>query len=284
VGVSATTVLVSTVGWRARAALERTEGRATVLATLTESIYVTAADEILWLGRSGATLHGRAALVATLPRPGRDVALDLSAARSWRPAVTHVTRESLPTIVAGTRRLAGARAADAPADGFGALLAGAAPAFPLAGAVSAARALAEACAADDPSAAARAAEPLIGLGPGLTPAGDDYVGGAFFARVLLGAAGSRDVAGWTTAAARVRALAAERTHPISAALLSDLLAGEGHGPLHELAGALIGNASLATALAAARRLTALGHSSGWDMLAGFAGAIMGPARLTAGVE
>ena len=77
----------------------------------------------------------------------------------------------------------------------------------------------------------------------------------------------------------MRALAAERTHPISAALISDLLAGEGHGPLHDLAVALMGDAPPARALAAARRLTALGHSSGWDMLAGFAGAIIGPARV-----
>jgi hypothetical protein len=277
--VSATIVHVNTVGWRARAALERTDGRATTLATLTESIYLTAGDEILWLGRAGSALHGRAALAAALPRPGTDVALDLSAARSWRPPGTHVTRESLPAIVARTRGLVEALTADVPADGFASLLVGVAPIFPLAGAAPAAQALAQACAADDPSAAARAAEPLIGLGPGLTPAGDDYVGGAFFARALLGAAGSHDVARWTAAAASVRALAAERTHPISAALLSDLLAGEGHGPLHDLAVALLGDAPLARALAAARRLTALGHSSGWDMLAGFAGAIIGPARV-----
>lgn len=277
--MSATTVHVSTVGWRAREALERTGGRATILATLTESIYVTAADEILWLGHTGATLHGRAVLAAILPRPGTDVSLDLTAARSWRPAGAHVTPGSLPGIVTRTRCLVEALTADVPADGFGSLLAGAAPTFPLAGAAPAARALAQACAADDPSAAARAAEPLIGLGPGLTPAGDDYVGGAFFARALLGAVGSQDVGGWAVAAADVRALAAERTHPISAALLSDLLAGEGHGPLHDLAAALMGDSPLATSLTAARRLTALGHSSGWDMLAGFAGAIIGPARV-----
>jgi Protein of unknown function (DUF2877) len=270
---------VTTIGWRARAALERTQGQATTLATLSESIYLTAANEILWLGRMGATLHGRAALTSTLPGPGADVSLDLTVARSWRPAGTHATRQALPAIVARTRELAEALAADVPANGFGALLVGAKPAFLLAGAVPAARDLAQACAADDAPAAARAAEPLIGLGPGLTPAGDDYVGGAFFARALLGAAASQNAAGWMAAAGRVRALAAERTHPISAALLSDLLAGEGHGPLHDLAVALIDDAPRATSLAAARRLIALGHSSGWDMLAGFAGAIVGPAAV-----
>jgi Protein of unknown function (DUF2877) len=276
--VPATTVPVSTIGWRARAALERTHGHATVLATLSESIYVTADHEILWLGRTGATPHGRAALTSTLPEPGADVSLDLTAARSWRPAGTPATTlQALPGIVARTRSLAQALTPDVPADGLGALLGGAKPTSLLAGAVPAARALAQACAGDDAPAAARAAEPLIGLGPGLTPSGDDYVGGAFFARALLGGAASRNAAGWIAAAARVRALAAERTHPISAALLSDLLAGEGHGPLHDLAVALIDDAPPAVARAAARRLTALGHSSGWDILAGFIGAIVGPA-------
>jgi hypothetical protein len=155
------------------------------------------------------------------------------------------------------------------------LLAGATPPFPLDGAVPAARALAQACADDDPRAATRAAEALIGLGPGLTPAGDDYVGGAFFARALLGPAATRDASGWAAAAARVRTLAAERTHPISAALLADLLGGEGHAPLHDLGAALAAGAPLPTALAAARRLARLGHSSGWDMLAGFVGALLG---------
>jgi hypothetical protein len=276
--VPATTVPVSTIGWRARAALERTHGHATVLATLSESIYVTAAHEILWLGRTGSTPHGRAALTSTLPGPEADVSLDLTAARSWRPAGTPATTlQALPGIVARTRSLAQALTPDVPADGLGALLVGARPTSLLAGAVPAARALAQACAGDDAPAAARAAEPLIGLGTGLTPSGDDYVGGAFFARALLGAAASRNAAGWIAAAARVRTLAAERTHPISAALLSDLLAGEGHGPLHDLAVALIDDAQPAVARAAAQRLTALGHSSGWDMLAGFIGAIVGPA-------
>ena len=264
------------VGWRARAALERAKGQTRILATLSESIYLTAADEILWLGRTGSTLHGRAVLTPVLPEPGACLALDVTGALAWRPPATDITRGALPAVIARGRVLAEALTAQAPSDGFGALLAGAAPAFPLAGAVGAARALAQACIADDPSEAARAADMLIGLGPGLTPAGDDYVGGAFFARALLGAAGTRNASDWTVAAAHVRARAAERTHPISAALLSDLLAGEGHAPLHDLGAALIGDAPLATAVAAARRLTALGHSSGWDILAGFVGALVGP--------
>src|SRR6266404_2169866 len=66
----------------------------------------------------------------------------------------------------------------------------------------------------------------------------------------------------------VRAAAARLTHPIGAALLGDLLVGEGWAALHDLAAALARDDGPA-ALEAARRLTRLGHSSGWDLLAGF---------------
>src|SRR5207249_4344945 len=69
-------------------------------------------------------------------------------------------------------------------------------------------------------------------------------------------------------ASAVRTAAARLTHPIGAALLGDLLAGEGWAPLHDLAAALARDDEPA-ALDAAGRLTRLGHSSGWDLLAGF---------------
>jgi hypothetical protein len=65
----------------------------------------------------------------------------------------------------------------------------------------------------------------------------------------------------------VVAAAPGRTHPISAALLGDLAAGRSWAPLHELVAALAAGTPRAAG-AAARRLVALGHSSGWDMLAG----------------
>src|SRR2546428_190514 len=105
-------------------------------------------------------------------------------------------------------------------------------------------------------------------GPGPTPAGDDFSGGAFFARALLARAGIVDAAAWRAGASAVRTAAARLTHPIGAALLGDLLAGEGWAPLHDLAATLARDDEPA-ALDAAPRLTRLGHSSGWDLLAGF---------------
>jgi uncharacterized protein DUF2877 len=129
-------------------------------------------------------------------------------------------------------------------------------------------ALADACVRDDPARAAEAAIALLGLGPGLTPSGDDYAGAAFFARARRAAGRGVDLDPWRAAADAVIERASRLTHPISAVLLRDLVRGEGHAPLHDLADALERGA-LDVAVAAARRLVGIGHSSGWDMLAGF---------------
>jgi hypothetical protein len=263
---------VVAIGWRAHAALASTEHAARPLGALSESAYLTVGDELIWLGRAGASLHARAVLVDRIPERLEGLAFDQSSARLWRPPPA--ARGTRPSgLASGYRALCRALPALGEPAGFGALLVGRALAFPLDGAGDAARALARACGDDDPAAAVAAAERLIGLGPGLTPAGDDYVGGAFFARRALGPDGAA-AAGWARAATQVRSLAAARTHPVSAVLLSDLLAGEGHEPLHELANALAAGAA-STAVAAVARLVRIGHSSGWDLLAGFLGCLSG---------
>ena len=72
-----------------------------------------------------------------------------------------------------------------------------------------------------------------------------------------------------------------RTHPISIALLSDMLDGQAHAPLHDLARALAAGAPRDVALGAARRVVGIGHSSGWDMLAGFVSGVAGTLCLNA---
>lgn len=266
---------VTAIGWKARAALDAGGGAARVLAPLSASIYLTAGAEILWLGAAGATSHPRAILCADpLDRaarlePGAPVSVGATRVSPWRPAEVPAGRDAAAAMARGAARLGAAAWALGAPDGLGALLVGAPPAFPLAAAAGPARALAAACAADAPEQAAGAAQALLGLGPGLTPSGDDYVGGAFFARALLARAGACDVERWRRAAETIRAAAPRLTHPISVALLGDLLDGDGWAPLHDLARALATDAPMETARDAARRLTRLGHSSGWDLLAGF---------------
>jgi len=90
-----------------------------------------------------------------------------------------------------------------------------------------------------------AAAPLLGLGPGLTPSGDDFIGG------FLIVSRHQRVAEWALA------LAPRRTNKISAAHLAAAAAGEAAAALHNA----LGGGPLTP-------LLALGHSSGWDMLTG----------------
>jgi len=262
-------------GHRALEALDGSGGAVRVVAALSESIYARAGEALVWLGGPRAMLHPRAVRVAVLPpaRTHDTLALDLARSTRWEPPASALDARTVATFTTGCRALARDLHALGTPDGLAALLLqGSRPATTeaelLERALPAARALGAACARDDWRAAADAAADLIGLGPGLTPSGDDFVGGAFFARALLARAGLCDRDGWTTAATRIRDVAASRTHPISAALLDDLLRGEGWQPLHDLARALA-CADTAGARVAARTLVGLGHSSGWDLLAGF---------------
>ena len=105
---------------------------------------------------------------------------------------------------------------------------------------------------------------LVGLGPGLTPSGDDLLGGAL---VALHAFGQTAMAG--RLAAWALPLAATRTGTISRAHLAAAAGGTGSAALHAALTALRSSCSpqLDTALAA---LDGIGHTSGWDALAGVA--------------
>jgi hypothetical protein len=111
------------------------------------------------------------------------------------------------------------------------------------------------------NALASEAAQLIGLGPGLTPSGDDYFGGVLMALRWLGRGAQADSL-WRWLEPRL-----SRTSPISAAHLAAAATGEVHEALHEV----LENLSawevpdLHPSLA---RLDAVGHTSGWDALAG----------------
>jgi Protein of unknown function (DUF2877) len=168
-------------------------------------------------------------------------------------------------------------------EGFASRLVGAPLPAPLDRANAKIDALACACDADDEVAAAEIAASLLGLGPGLTPSGDDLVGGLFFARRLLtldGRDGSATARAWNRAAVLTSQRARQATHPISAVLLGDLIDGEGWAPLHDLSTVLTMVAPPREAVnESAGRLVAIGHTSGWDMLAGFLIGLLGSAAL-----
>jgi hypothetical protein len=105
---------------------------------------------------------------------------------------------------------------------------------------------------------------LIGLGPGLTPSGDDLIGGALVALASLSRLATRDAL-WRVCRAHLG-----RTNEISAAHLRSAALGYAAAPLHEAIHAVIAGQvdRIKPALAA---LSRIGHSSGLDA---FAGALM----------
>lgn len=108
---------------------------------------------------------------------------------------------------------------------------------------------------------------LIGLGPGLTPSGDDFLGGVMLAL--------HHVRRETQARALWRWLEPRlsRTSPISGAHLAAAATGEGHEVLHEALAHLFQRRPGWPA--ALERLDAIGHRSGWDALAGAAAVARG---------
>lgn len=108
---------------------------------------------------------------------------------------------------------------------------------------------------------------LLGLGPGLTPSGDDFLIGASLA---LQAIGRRDAA--DAIATHVRAAPAGATSPISRAHIDAALAGHPGATSHAMISALLkGDAAAYPALL--DRIDGIGHCSGWDTLSGVAVAL-----------
>ncbi len=254
------------IGERARQALARSGGAATPLAGFDEGPYYAAGGELIWVGARLPAMHPRAVITAE-PQP-RGIALRLGEipAHGWTPLRARLDADAATRIDDLARSLI---ASDAPR-GFGTLLAGRAPAFPLDLAVGRVQALENAYAQDDPDAAFDASIALLGFGTGLTPSGDDLAGAALFGRRLL--APQRDA--WARVAEHLAREITRRSHAVSAALFDDLARGQSFAPLHAIVEDLAADDPDA-ALAAARELTAIGHSSGWDMFTGLVIGITG---------
>lgn len=174
--------------------------------------------------------------------------LSLHARRWWDPAppLGRVDparlREAAPRLGAGTPGLAGDEAVEL---------------------------LAAGCASGHLLGVLTAAERLMGLGPGLTPSGDDVLAGLLVTLRGLGAAAGAEravrLAGWL--AATVAFDARTRTTPISATLLHCAARGESCPEVVEV---LRGLAGLRPLEPAVHRLRRLGHTSGSDLAQGIA--------------
>ena len=190
-------------------------------------------------------------------RPGMHAMVGAAAVRVGPLTVT-VTRRWVPA----QPRSADVRGALARAVEFAGLVA--ATARPLPDVLAApAAALWVGLTAGDRDATGRAVLGLLGLGPGLTPSGDDVVAGALVTVRALGVAS----AAADRAARTIAACAHQRTPLISAGLLRHAAQGRCVPPLATMITALGGTGPLDAPLAS---LLAVGHHSGSDLARGVA--------------
>jgi hypothetical protein len=122
-----------------------------------------------------------------------------------------------------------------------------------------------ACRERDARALEGHARALVGLGRGLTPSGDDFVGALLF--VLRSVPGLCPPSFPEALRARARDWV-DLTNAISFAILGDHAAGHGNAIEHEIVSAFCEAHPGAGLSAAVERLVCIGHSSGWDHLAG----------------
>ena len=265
-----------------------------ISAVVSRAVYLWGAGgELLWLAPPGSPGHTRSIVGAMVPRAWRvgmgfkgidralvfadGFCLDLSWARSWTPSKP--APDGVLPLAALRGDLTRISAACHPficAEGLGPALSnppgGGWPGAEEAVLTQMARrpltAVMEGCLAGDLAKVALAGRELIGLGPGLTPAGDDFLGGLFFAAWWLGATyPGAFIFDWR-AVGDLLAWAGAHTNRISHALLVDLARGEGPAPLHDLIGLFLAGRGADEIARTAQSVAAIGHTSGGDLLAG----------------
>ena len=127
--------------------------------------------------------------------------------------------------------------------------------------------IAKACLLRDMSGLLQKANALVGLGEGLTPSGDDFLGGLLFCVNTI----QRLYPAFMNLNYSEQALfiesAKQRTHLISFTLLKDLSNGQAVEPLHELIHSVFSDQP-PESIRPVSCLTQIGHSTGWDLLTG----------------
>jgi hypothetical protein len=274
-------------------------GRGIVLAVLSGVVYLhTASLEILWLASDATPMHRRCAKVGrSLPRleagapfcvdecglkVETGVVLDSVAALLWQPCPINPGEVVRLAELPGRVRALASILDCAEAPGLGRFI----PQIVgdesesvketqdpvLLRAKSLVLGAADAFRKGQGERAALCVNPLVGFGAGLTPSGDDFLGGLLFgAYALRTAYPNSHFIDATLPAEMHRA----RTHPISWTLLDDHAKGHAIAPLHAIVNGFLAGAAIETIRPAVHQLVRVGHSSGWDTLAGlFAGLLM----------
>jgi hypothetical protein len=258
----------------------RRNARAEVAAVFERSIYLRAEDMFVCLGERSIG-NGPLTLIADFSPSGlhrgqpasiseRGITIGDTARFSfdrcepWQPPRWPLSLSPLQ-LVDVAKAIAGRMAVEAPGEGLGGLYCGSET--PLARIARPRIARFEAWlgnALETDRVSSEAVQDLIGLGPGLTPSGDDFLVGAL---ALLDALSEPKA--HAALASAIIASPRGLTSPLSSCLLRAAAAGHVGEHLHCAIAALVsGNPD--AAVAAIRNI---GHCSGWDMLAGAATAL-----------
>lgn len=270
-----------------------------VLASVTGAIYLLCDwDELLWLAPQTSPMHRRCLRVSS-PLPsmevgegfhlrdsrlvtGKGLALDFTGAPVWKPPVLSIGKTIPVSHLGGLVQSAYHRLAAQKKSGWGVLIpailqiAGgqgepevAGNGFILPGNVwPVVRGILLAGLARNFNPILPYAAGLVGLGTGLTPSGDDFLGGLFFASTLLRCAYPEIpyLQSWNYANFILGCKT--QTNLISFTILKDHSQGHALEPFHRFANALLAG-QLDQALPFTSELAAVGHSTGWDVLSGF---------------
>lgn len=289
----ARTFQVSSLGETAKGILD-SAGEGSVIAVFSRSFYVRLRDDIVCFGPPGLGL-GPLNVLCALPADldwvelgvenggpvmcgGTDIRIGRShffrlGATAWRgqfpePFPSAQTARGLQRLAASARRrqpgALGAVIAELCETSFPALQSQS-PIDPLLSAAAPSIAALRRCVAAalaGVSAPVPDVAPLAGLGPGLTPSGDDFLAGIM---VGLHYSGHPEIA--ARLAAQVLPAVTQGSNVISAAHVKCAAQGQASKTLFDALGSLAGADSeqLETRLDAVH---AIGHTSGWDMLAG----------------
>ncbi|MCX6619250.1 MAG: DUF2877 domain-containing protein [Acidobacteria bacterium] len=272
-----------------------------VLATVTHAVYLLGGqDELLWMAPETSPMHRRCMRVSSpLPRmeagagfqvrdgllvTGTGEALDFGCSPVWKPPVLSKSETITVSGLGGLVRSAYRQlTAQKQPSGWGVLIPAilqvaesqyepevAGNGIILPGTVwPAVKGIVLACLAHDFGFALEHGAGLVGLGAGLTPSGDDFLGGLSFSIGILRCAYPeiKDLQTWNYPNYLLRSQS--QTNMISFTLLKDHAEGHALEPLHRFANALLTGQPVDQFLPFAGELVAVGHSTGWDLLTGF---------------
>jgi hypothetical protein len=111
-------------------------------------------------------------------------------------------------------------------------------------------------------------EGLLGLGTGLTPSGDDFIGGLFFALHHLRNAYPREINFSKPYLREFVDRSRKKTNRVSFILMQDMSLGHGLAPLHEMMNSMVTNRPNNSTVTSMLELAKVGNSTGWDILTG----------------